>query len=101
MNRKVVVRVLCALLALGSLAPMALADDRGREGTVVGIDKDAMLFIVRSGDGDQWTVTWATGSDPLGDLDAKELRLFDRIRFGYREREGVNWLTELDRSSKQ
>ena len=89
--------LLSTLLLAGSMSFVAVAADEAvKEGTVVGIDKDAKLFVVRGSEGDQWTVSWATGTDPRGDLEGSDLRMFDRVRFDYTERDGVNWLTDLE-----
>jgi hypothetical protein len=87
--------LMSAFLVLGSVS-FGFADDPGKEGTVVGIDKDAMLFVVRGSDGDQWTVSWATGTKPRGDMEGPQLRMYERVRFDYTERGGVNWLTDLE-----
>jgi|SRR5215510_2179608 len=101
MNRKAVAGMMCALLVSGLLGSAALADERIKEGTVVGIDKDFMLFVVRGAEGDQWTVSWATGTKPRGNLEASQLSLFERVRFDYTERGGVNRLTELERNDSR
>ena len=97
MNKKRPLAMLMStILVTGSLSFGAFAAEREKEGTIVGIDKDAMLFVVRGSEGDQWTVSWATGTKPRGDLEAPQLRLFEQVRFDYTERGGVNWLTDLD-----
>jgi hypothetical protein len=97
-KRQPLALLVCAVLAVGSLSFVAFADhDKAKEGTVVGIDKKAMTFVVRGDEGDQWTLYWSEDTKLRGDLKVEELAEGLRVRFDYEERDGKNWVTKLER----
>ena len=98
MRTKMVVGLLCALLAVGSLA---LAADRPHQGKIVSIDKDLMTMKVQSEHKeDQWTLYWTQTTKLSGDVIIEELNVGDKINFDYTEKDGKMWVTRIDRTDK-
>ena len=96
-NKLPLALLVSTLLVVGSLSFVFAEHEKAKEGTVVGIDKKAMTFVVRGDQGDQWTLYWAEGTKLQGDLKVEELTEGLRVRFEYEERSGKNWVTKLDR----
>ena len=91
------VLALSLLLAVGGLAT---ADDRPHEGKVIQIDKDAMVLVVQGEKDDQFTLYWTKTTKLKGDLTVEELKVGDKIRFEFVNKDDKMWLTELRRTAR-
>ena len=90
--------VLGLILSFGG--PVFAGDDRPKEGKVITLDTEAMVLTVQGDKNDQWTLYWTETTKLKGDLTVPEMKVGDKIKFDYTEKDGKMWLTELKRTDK-
>jgi hypothetical protein len=67
---------------------------------VITLDTEGMVLSVKGDKDDEWTLYWTETTKLKGDLTVQELKVGDKIKFDYVEKDGKMWLTELKRTDK-
>ena len=97
--KKVLVTASAALFVF-LIAASAYAEKRPNEGKITRIDQTAMVMTIQGEKGDTWDVYWTETTKLKNKLTFGELREGDSVHFGFVEKEGKMWLTELSRTRR-